>query len=103
VLVHYSVLPKDHVLTEIRIPYSVAILDLALNSLPEGWNAEVPVSATQEIGSLWVREGRSAVLAVPSSIIPGERNFIINSSHSAFAGIGIQPSQPFYFDPRLKR
>jgi RES domain-containing protein len=103
VLVHYSVLPKDHVLTEIQMPDTLTILRLEEASLPDGWNAEVPIQATQDIGEAWVGEGRSAVLSVPSSIVPSDRNFIINPAHPAFADITFQPSLHFQFDPRLKK
>jgi RES domain-containing protein len=52
--------------------------------LPAGWKNAVPVSDTQDLGEMWVREGRAAVLSVPSSIIPKERNFIINPAHPDF-------------------
>lgn len=103
VLVHYSVLPKDHVLTEIRIPDNLTILRLEAASLPDGWNAEVPIPDTQNIGEMWVNEKRSAILSVPSSIVPSDRNFILNPAHPAFADIAFQPSFHFHFDPRLRK
>jgi RES domain-containing protein len=68
VLVHYSALPRDQVITEIVVPESVAILRLEESALPEGWNQEIPTSATQQIGQKWVREGKCAILSVPSSV-----------------------------------
>lgn len=103
VLVHYSALPKDHVLTEIQVPDSVAILRWEEETLPLGWKSEAPIPETQELGEIWVREGRYAVLSVPSSIIPRERNFVINPAHPDFGKIRFEPSLPFQFDPRLKR
>jgi RES domain-containing protein len=103
VLVHYSVLPKDHVLTEIQVPDTLAILRIERDRLPDGWDAESPMPATQDIGEIWVREGRHALLSVPSSIIPNERNFIINPAHPAFVEIGFLPPLHFHFDPRLKK
>jgi RES domain-containing protein len=103
VLVHYSVLPKDHVLTEIQIPDALEILRWEEDALPTGWKNDVPTSETQNLGELWVREGRSAVLSVPSSIIPKERNFIINPAHPDFQRISFLPPLPFQFDPRLKK
>jgi RES domain-containing protein len=103
VLVHYSVLPEDHVLTEIRIPDTFTVLHLNEDRLPEGWNAEVPIQATQELGEIWVGEGHSAILSVPSSIIPNDRNLILNPAHPAFAEISFQTSLHFRFDPRLRK
>jgi RES domain-containing protein len=91
------------VLTEIQIPDTLTILRLEEDRLPDGWNAEVPISATQDIGELWVGEGSSAILSVPSSIDPSDRNFILNPAHPEFADIALQPSLHFHFDPRLKK
>jgi RES domain-containing protein len=103
VLVHYSILPKDHELTEIQIPDTLTILRLEENRLPDGWDAEAPIPATQNIGEIWVSESRSAILSVPSSIVPSDRNFILNPTHPDFADIAFQPSLRFHFDPRLKK
>lgn len=103
VLVHYSVLPRDHVLTEIQIPDSMEILRLEEAALSAGWKSDVPTSETQNLGEMWVQEGRYAILSVPSSIIPRERNLIINPAHPDFQQIRFQPSLPFQFDPRLKK
>jgi len=70
--------------------------------MPEGWDAWTPVAATQELGEAWVRECRSAVLCVPSSIVPGEKNFVLNPAHTSFREIVFEPQRPFRFDPRLK-
>ncbi|HEX4230463.1 MAG TPA: RES family NAD+ phosphorylase [Bryobacteraceae bacterium] len=70
--------------------------------LPAGWNSPNPIAETQEPGLLWARELRSPVLSVPSSLIPAERNFVINPGHADFGQITFLPPVPFHFDPRLK-
>jgi len=102
VLVRFSVLPHDFVLTEIHIPAEVAVESVADHNLPPGWQALSPVPATQEFGRRWATEMRSAVLSVPSSIISLERNFVMNPFHPSFLLIEFLPSEPFRFDPRLK-
>lgn len=103
VLVHYSALPRDHVLTEIQVPDSLAILRLEADELQEDWNAEIPTAATQDLGERWIREAQTVILSVPSSLVPTERNFVINPAHPALSEIVFRPSLPFRFDPRLKR
>lgn len=103
VLVHYNVLPKDHVLTEIRVPEDLEVLAVDEAELPGGWDAIAYIPATQEIGERWIKEARSAILSVPSCIIPGERNYLINPAHSAFGKLDFQPPRPFRFDPRLRK
>lgn len=102
ILVHYSVLPRDFVLTPIKIPRGVPIEEFSTDRLPHGWNSPSSVKATREIGRRWAGERRSAVLSVPSSIVPIDRNFLINPFHPDFQRIAFLPSEPFYFDQRLK-
>ncbi len=49
----------------------------------------------------WLANRRSAVLSVPSVIIPSERNFLINPEHPRFDQIKLCTVTPFFFDPRL--
>jgi RES domain-containing protein len=91
ILVHFSVLPKDFVLSEIDIPDELSILRLGISDLTAGWDSEAVVEATQDIGERWTREGRYAVLSVPSTIVPAERNFVINPSHPEFPAIRFSP------------
>jgi len=52
VLVHYSVLPKDHLLTEIQIPDALEILQWHEDVLPSGCKSELPTSDTQDLGEI---------------------------------------------------
>jgi len=42
VLVHYSALPKNHVITEILVPETLTILRLEESELPGDWDSESP-------------------------------------------------------------
>ncbi len=72
-----------------------------VSELPAGWRTSPPHPETVAIGDRWVREERSAVLAVPSAIIPAERNFLLNPAHRDFRRIRIGKPAPFDFDPRM--
>jgi RES domain-containing protein len=72
-----------------------------ITRLPDDWRSHPPSPSTQKIGDDWVRQGRSAVLAVPSAIIHDELNFLFNPSHPDFKKISIAKPEPFSFDPRL--
>lgn len=102
ILVHYSVLPRDFVLTPIRIPAAVRVEVLGGESLPADWNALAPTAGTQEVGRRWAEELRSAVLNIPSAIVPTEWNYLLNPKHPVFGQIKFLSSIPFRFDPRLK-
>lgn len=74
---------------------------LAPRALPRDWRLEPPPPATQRLGDAWVHAARSAVLAVPSIIIPEEMNFVLNPAHPDFKKITIAKPEDFTFDPRL--
>jgi RES domain-containing protein len=102
VMVHYAVLPRDFVATEIHIPATVAIEMVSPQGLPPGWNAPSPPVATQNFGRMWTTELWSAVLRVPSAIVPAEWIYVLNPRHPDFQRIEFLPPSPFGFDLRLK-
>jgi len=69
--------------------------------LPADWMLEPPGPSSQAIGDAWVQAGESAVLAVPTVLIPSETNYLLNPMHPDFKKISIGKPQPFAFDPRL--
>lgn len=86
----------------IPIEFDEALVEtFATSDLPADWNEEPPPPSTAEIGDRWVRESRSAVLELPSVIIPAEPNYLLNPAHSDFKRIRIGKPAPFSFDPRL--
>jgi RES domain-containing protein len=74
---------------------------LPLTALPSDWKTEPPPISTRQLGDAWARSSRSAILAVPSVIIPDETNFVLNPAHSDFKKITISKPAPFTLDPRL--
>jgi RES domain-containing protein len=74
---------------------------MAPATLPANWRFELPPARLRDLGDAWVREGRSAILAVPSVIIPEELNYLLNPAHPDFRRIRVGKPQPFALDPRL--
>jgi RES domain-containing protein len=74
---------------------------LSPKKLPLDWRASPPSSATMQLGDQWVAEKRSAVLAVPSAIVPAERNFLLNPAHPKFGQLRLHKPVGFTFDNRL--
>ncbi|WP_335337998.1 RES family NAD+ phosphorylase [Pedobacter sp. PACM 27299] len=60
------------------------------------------MSYTQELGENWVRNEKTALLKVPSSIISAESNFLLNPNHADFKFIKLLKFEPFVFDKRIK-
>jgi RES domain-containing protein len=85
-----------------RLQFDEALIEkVPLNRLAADWRVEPPPPSTKAIGDVWVRDKRSAVLALPSVIIPGELNYLLNPAHPAFKRITIGKPEKFAVDPRL--
>jgi RES domain-containing protein len=75
--------------------------DLNRSALPISWRADPPPVETQAIGDGWATAGTSVALRVPSTLVPGESNFLLNPRHPEFKTLLIFKPQSFRFDPRL--
>jgi RES domain-containing protein len=86
----------------IRIDFDNSLVEkFARAGLAADWQEEPPPPSTRAIGDLWVKESRSAVFELPSVIIPGESNYLLNPAHPDFRRITVGNPEPFAFDPRL--
>ncbi len=103
VVVHLSLfnLPKGFQMLKIRIPDSVAVYILPLSELVAGWNSFPENSWSQQRGDALVRAKDCAVYKVPSAVVKGEFNFLINPHHPDFKRIKIIDAEDFLFDSRL--
>lgn len=59
------------------------------------------VSLCQKEGKDWVDTNNSLGLIVPSILIPGEHNILINPLHSSFRKIDVLEIEDFNFDKRF--
>jgi RES domain-containing protein len=100
-LVHLNP-PVRFTYVAIRAKFDLALIEtVPLSALPRAWRVEPPPPSTKALGDRWVREARSAVLALPSVIIPAELNYLLNPAHPDFKKISIGQPARFKFDPRL--
>ena len=90
-----------YVVFRIEIPESL-IDTLPPKKLAGDWRSEPPSTSTKKIGDRWLKEKRSAVLAVPSALVPEESNYLINPLHPDFKKIKVGKPVPFSIDPRLR-
>ncbi len=85
----------------LEIPDNVRVEVVKSNALPPNWREEPAPDSTKDIGTRWVEASRSAVLRVPSIIVPVEYNYALNPHHPDFGLIRITDPKPFSFDPRM--
>lgn len=89
----------------IEIPEFLFVSEILIDELTaidECWMNPEKYPLTQAIGDQWILSQASAVLKVPSAIIPDEFNFLLNVNHPDFEAIKIVRVNRFSFDTRLK-
>lgn len=106
-LVHLAAggLPLNRYLVEIDIP--AAIWARARRetpaSLPTGWEAAPAGRASIRFGTEWLRSRGTALLLLPSTIVPEEHCILINPAHPDTASITAKKSRRWLYDPRFTR
>jgi RES domain-containing protein len=91
------------VLGRAAIPESVRREIVSIEKLPANWFAASPPPQLQVLGGDWLERGETAVLKVPSAIVPEEWNYLLNPLHMDFRKLRIERAKPFNFDQRVAR
>lgn len=78
------------------------IIKLDPGALPRNWRGDPPPTKVRKIGDEWISQGASAVLQVPSAVVPAENNFLLNPRHPDFHKLRTGKPLPFHFDERLR-
>jgi len=102
-LVNVSIadLPGDLFSIRIKIPDGFACSEIAFDELPDTWRTFPAPEELKDIGTNWARKRDTPVLLVPSVVIPGEFNCLINPTHSLAKEIVVDRVEPFALDERL--
>lgn len=95
-------LPTDRYFIELDIPENISIQEVSIQNLPYNWDSKPPITTTQFIGDDFVLENKTAVLKVPSSIVPQEYNYLINPNHPDAKKIKVLSKTLLKFDSRFK-
>ena len=77
--------------------------ELDLSALPRNWKMNPAPAKVQAIEDDWIASGNSAVMRVPSALVPAESSFLLNPRHPDFRKLRISSALPFQFDPRFAR
>ncbi|WP_236974791.1 RES family NAD+ phosphorylase [Membranihabitans maritimus] len=103
VVVHISAetLANDYYMLVIYVPDTTPIRSASPEELPNGWNRFPYTPGTQFFGDRLISENRYGILKVPSAVVKGDFNFLINPFHHSFKYIKIIDEEPFLFDQRV--
>jgi RES domain-containing protein len=73
-----------------------------LSRLPSDWR-RLDHPGLQRMGEEWIQSMRSLTMLVPSVVVDGEWNLLVNPAHPDAVKIEIEEPKPFRFDPRMFR
>jgi RES domain-containing protein len=94
-------LAKDYTAIPIEVPDDIPCRILSIPELTQGWDSAEHANSTRELGTTWADARETAILVVPSAVLPRERNYLINPRHPDFSRITFHEAEPFSFDKRL--
>jgi len=83
--------------TLIEIPDNLEVGKIDKKTLPLNWDEYMSYAACQAIGDTWLKENKTVVLQVPSSIITEEYNYLLNPQHPNFSRIKVRSIEKFRF------
>jgi RES domain-containing protein len=92
----------DFKIMTIEIPDALKINTIDPASLKPGWRTFRNYSFCQAIGDKWYATGSSAVLRVPSAVLPESSNYVINSTHKDFRKIKLINTSDLLPDERIE-
>jgi RES domain-containing protein len=102
--VHYlrsGGLPFNRFLVRIDIPDPVWEARQVLAPLPGGWDTIPARMTSTHAGDAWIASHTSALLLVPSVIVPEEYNVLVNPWHADAAGVNASTVKRWLYDPRF--
>lgn len=97
-----GIIPEDYAMIVIEIPED-SMKIISYPDLPDEWKAFPHSGLTRQVGDHFVKENEFLVLKVPSAVVQGEFNFLINTKHPEISRVKILQVEPFEFDRRLFR
>ena len=93
-------IPDDYSLITIDIP-SGSMFVMKMEELPRDWKSIPPSGSTRTLGDKFIDDKKYLSMKVPSVIVQGEFNFLLNPRHARMKEVEIISVELFHFDSRL--
>jgi len=78
--------------------------EVAAADLPRGWRSALDTNPCRRLGDAWLARGSSVALRVPSALVAGEFNCILNPAHPQYRkAVTWSRGRPLRIDARLFR
>jgi len=103
-LVHLDMkeVPADYFMLSIFIPDKASVQSISESELSRLWNLNFEYRAvTRQVGDRFIVENKYPLLEVPSAVVKGDFNILINPFHKVFKRIKIVEAVRFPFDKRF--
>ncbi|MBN1311068.1 MAG: RES domain-containing protein [Anaerolineae bacterium] len=102
-LVHLPIalVPEDTYIAELTIPDHIEYEQVQIKDLPPQWAIYPAPLVLADIGEDWIRKNETLLLKVPSSVVRGEWNVLINPKHRLFNKVKLTDVKAYSFDERL--
>jgi RES domain-containing protein len=91
--------PPDFTLLRIEVP-EAQVQVIKISDLPSGWQLRLEV--TRDLGTAWLKKKETALLQVPSAIVPETTNFLLNPAHPEAKKFRVTDVFSYPLDARLK-
>ena len=94
-------LPFNRYLVRVDVPDPVWKAARDCRNPPVGWDAMPEGMVSLDEGDNWLKQNSTALMIVPSVIVPDEYNVLINPSHPDAAQIKAKKVKKWLYDPRM--
>jgi len=100
VYLNITMASTHYVMLTIDVPDKLPLFILKDKELPPNWNVYPHIKDTQFIGDRLVQENKFALMKVPSAIVQGDFNYVINPRYKDFELIQVDNIANFPIDER---
>lgn len=101
--VHVSLvsIPTNYKIVKIEISDSATIRKISIKGLPSDWNSLPYSNSTQQIGNGFIQRNKELILKVPSVVVSGSFNYLINPKHKDIGLVKIIDKENLDLDSRI--
>ena len=92
--------PLELVSLMAEVPDALRMERMEIDALPAGWH-RIDNKHVQRLGTDWAKSLSSVALIVPSAVVEGEWNILLNPAHPDFSKIAVSAAKPFHYDERM--
>lgn len=98
----FEQIPETYHIAQINVPDELEIYFLDMSSFdPDDWRTIRHAPFTKRLGSEILQGNRFPLIKVPSIVVKGDFNYVLNPSHENGNKITVDFTEPFPFDDRL--